>query len=348
MLSNSGVMPLLLAAVGVTSMLVLVLVVAYACASENERQDVSTVGEVVSPNDEVELQKQQISDYQKQVALAEYNAQVKKQQDQDTEAKLKADADKKAEEARIEEQRQQKIRAAEAERIRQEEISKQQLEEKSSSTLEEFPDIESSAVVSGDSETGSSLDNVRTTRQLISSLSLSQNQHSKPERRLSALDSPYGKLLSSSPQTEGSTVAKLLWGAYPALGIKKLQQFVDEMGLELETDLGLVEEQDVMDLDPTKFDEETRKKLWLAVVSFFRVCCQIVATFCVSTNHYLVFARYAHSTSITPELPKKHILYGKVFQKKILAFLLPLTQTLLKPFLSGLSVSRSPSKPNLI
>jgi hypothetical protein len=92
-----------------------------------------------------------------------------------------------------------------------------------------------------------------------------------PSRRLSAADSPYGKMLAQNSDHGGAanTVAQLLYGAYPGLSVRVYQQFVDTMGLEMETDLGLVEETDVSALDRDKFDDATKEKLWKAVVRTF-------------------------------------------------------------------------------
>jgi len=300
-------------AVATVAILGLMIAAVYACSSKEERQAAtSTVGEEVSDEEAPAIKKREsfISSQMREIEeeareREREEAREKERQEALAREEEKARAieielteKKRQEEKKYEEEKREAARIAQEERVRaaeenarkeaeaaaaaeEEERQRQLREEK-----EDFPPLPDDAVFEG--VDGEQVD-VVTTSAIISDMesgsytprhkaSLSVSTKAVPkERRLSAVDSPYGRLLANSPQQNSKqSVAQILYSAYPGLGVQVMEEFLEEVGVEFETDLGLLEEADVLNLDTGKFESDVKEKLWKAVVCF-SVCAANIA-----------------------------------------------------------------------
>jgi len=289
-------------AVATVAILGLMIAAVYACSSKEERQAAtSTVGEEVSDEEAPAIKKREsfISSQMREIEeeareREREEAREKERQEALAREEEKARAieielteKKRQEEKKYEEEKREAARIAQEERVRaaeenarkeaeaaaaaeEEERQRQLREEK-----EDFPPLPDDAVFEG--VDGEQVD-VVTTSAIISDMesgsytprhkaSLSVSTKAVPkERRLSAVDSPYGRLLANSPQQNSKqSVAQILYSAYPGLGVQVMEEFLEEVGVEFETDLGLLEEADVLNLDTGKFESDVKEKLWKAV-----------------------------------------------------------------------------------
>ena len=234
------------------------------------------------------------------------------------------------EQRRLQEERRIALETkAEEERVAREQKERQGAAEQEA---EDFPDIHDEGIDCESGGASRAIQSIETTESMIkemaagtysprssqkkAALTVNTSTRAKPERRLSAMDSPYGRMLLKSPRKSHQSVAQLLYGAYPGLGIEVMQAFLHKVGVEFETDLGLIEEDDVQNLDADEFDADTKEKLWKAVVSQAVCQCGVFAVKLLLSVQLTVFCvcLLIRSASTRRKSERKRTLCAKVLK----------------------------------